>query len=406
MGESITNAEQRKLLLKQMILKLHEGESAETVREHLAALLGQVPYSEVVEVEQELISEGLPVEEVLRLCDVHSQALKGLVTENRMRTVPAGHPVDTFVQENRALLLEIAQVEALFRKAKEQSPAELINSFKLRFNRLSDVDKHYRRKENLVFPFLEKLGITGPPMVMWGKHDEVRKLLKAAHEALNNPEELSTSYIEWLIESVLKPTTNAIKEMILKEEQILFPMCVERFTDADWLTIDRDSIEIGFCLYDPQKKWQPEGVVEPIEEKGYDSRIQLPSGSLTVDELTAILNTLPVDITFVDKHDKVKYFSQGKHRIFTRNRSILNRDVRMCHPPASVHVVEQILSDFKSGKASRAPFWIQMGGRFVYIEYLALRNEQGEYLGVLEMTQDVSGLRALQGEQRLLSYAK
>ncbi|MDZ7314805.1 MAG: DUF438 domain-containing protein [candidate division KSB1 bacterium] len=406
MSELINNTEKRKQLLKHMILKLHEGESAEAVRAQLQEMLGQVPYGEVVEVEQELISEGLPVEEVLKLCDVHSQALKGVVTETKMSTVPPGHPVHTFIQENRALQLEIAQLESLFRKTKELNATELLNSFKVHFNRLSDVDKHYRRKENLVFPYLEKLGITGPPVVMWGKHDEVRDLLKAAHEALNAPGEITLSDIESMIEFILKPATAALEEMIYKEEQILFPMCLERFTDGDWQQIDRDSLEIGFCLYDPQVKWHPEGVVEPVEEKLVGERIQLPSGSMTVEELTVMLNTLPVDITFVDKDDKVKYFSQGKHRIFDRNRSILNRDVRMCHPPSSVHVVEQILNDFKSGKESRAPFWIQMGGRFIHIEYFALRNEKGEYLGTLEVSQDLTALRALQGEQRLLSYAK
>ncbi|MDZ7370174.1 MAG: DUF438 domain-containing protein [candidate division KSB1 bacterium] len=406
MSELINNTEKRKQLLKHMILKLHEGESAEAVREQLQEMLGQVPYGEVVEVEQELISEGLPVEEVLRLCDVHSQALKGVVTETKMSTVPPGHPVHTFIQENRALQLEIAQLESLFRKSKELNAAELLNSFKVHFNRLSDVEKHYRRKENLVFPYLERLGITGPPVVMWGKHDEVRDLLKAVHEALNAPGEITLSDIVSMIEFILKPATAAIEEMIYKEEQILFPMCLERFTDGDWQQIDRESLEIGFCLYDPQVKWHPEGGVEPVEERPIGDRIQLPSGSMTVEELTVMLNTLPVDITFVDRNDKVKYFSQGKHRIFDRNRSILNRDVRMCHPPSSVHVVEQILNDFKSGKESRAPFWIQMGGRFIHIEYFALRNEQGEYLGTLEVSQDLTALRALQGEQRLLSYAK
>ncbi|RPH98971.1 MAG: DUF438 domain-containing protein, partial [Calditrichaeota bacterium] len=357
-------------------------------------------------VEQELISEGLPIDEVLKLCDVHSQALKGVVSENKMSSVAEGHPVHTFIQENRALQMEIAELEALFRRAKEENTANLINSFKIHFNRLTDVDKHYRRKENLLFPFLEKLGITGPPVVMWGKHDEIREQLKAVYEALNAPGEMSGEDIESLIELLLKPTMIVIEEMIYKEEQILFPMCLERFIDSDWLQVDRDSIEIGFCLYDPQVKWQPAAPIEIIEERSAEGRIQLPSGSFTIEELTTMLNTLPVDITFVDKNDKVKYFSQGKHRIFDRNRSIINRDVRMCHPPSSVHIVEQIISDFKSGKESRAPFWIQMSGKFVHIEYFAMRSDQGEYLGTLEMSQELTALRALQGEQRLLSYAK
>jgi hypothetical protein len=134
--------------------------------------------------------------------------------------------------------------------------------------------------------------------------------------------------------------------------------------------------------------------------------IQLPSGNFTKAELQAILNTLPVDMTFVDKNEKVKYFSQGKERIFHRSRAILNRDVKLCHPPSSVHVVEQILDDFRTGKQDHAPFWIQMKGKFIFIEYYALRDENGEYLGTLEVSQDLTEKRALEGEQRILSYSK
>jgi DUF438 domain-containing protein len=132
--------------------------------------------------------------------------------------------------------------------------------------------------------------------------------------------------------------------------------------------------------------------------------IQLPSGSFNAREIMAILNKVPVDMTFVDKDDKVKYFTQGSERIFARSRSIINRDVRLCHPPGSVHIIEKILDDFKSGRASHAPFWIQMQGKFIHIQYFALRDENGEYLGTLEVSQDLSDLRKLEGEKRILSY--
>jgi len=130
----------------------------------------------------------------------------------------------------------------------------------------------------------------------------------------------------------------------------------------------------------------------------------LPSGSFTKTELQAILNILPVDMTFVDKNEKVRYFSQGKERIFQRSRAILNRDVKLCHPPSSVHIVEQIQEDFRTGKEDHAPFWIQMKEKFIYIEYYALRDENGNFLGTLEVSQDLTERRALKGEQRILSY--
>jgi len=143
--------------------------------------------------------------------------------------------------------------------------------------------------------------------------------------------------------------------------------------------------------------------LDAIQQQG--GKIQLPTGSFQVQDLVAILNTLPVDITFVGSDDRVKYFSQSSDRIFQRNRAILGRDVRQCHPPASVHIVDKILEDFRSGRQNRAPFWINMHGRMIHIEYFALRNDDGEYLGTLEVTQDLTGYRALQGEKRILSYA-
>ncbi len=194
--------------------------------------------------------------------------------------------------------------------------------------------------------------------------------------------------------------------MVIKEEEILFPMSLDNISDSEWYEIAKQSIEIGFCLYDPQVDWRPEGVakesINEIQQSG--GQIQLPSGGFNVEELLAILNHLPVDMTFVDRNDKVKYFSQGAERVFQRNRAILNRDVRLCHPPASAHIVDKIIDDFKSGKQSRAPFWINMGGKMIYIEYFALRNDKGEYLGTLEVSHNVNVYRELEGEQRILSY--
>ena len=193
--------------------------------------------------------------------------------------------------------------------------------------------------------------------------------------------------------------------MTMKEEEILLPMSMDKLTDSDWYEIARQTItEIGYCLYDPQVEWKPEIMDLTSMRENRFGQVQLPTGSFSNEELMAILNTLPLDITFVDRNDKVKYFSQGKERIFQRNRAILNRDVRMCHPPASAHIVDKIVDDFKSGKADRAPFWIQMKDQFIHIEYFALRSERGEYLGTIEVSQNLTEKRSLEGEQRILSY--
>jgi hypothetical protein len=335
--------------------------------------------------------------------------LDGHIDQSGAKSIPAGHPVDTFKKENLELEKVITELEQSFSKVnhiKETDVKQWLIKVHSHLNSLMDVDKHYRRKEYLVFPFLEKYEITGPPKVMWGKHDEIRALLKASIEAVSTEGTVTPDEVATITELVLLPAVKGISDMISKEEEILLPMCMDKLTDQDWYSVYQQTNEFGYCLFDPQVEWKPEGIA--ISEVTYNTgnKIQLSTGSFNPDELETLFRTLPIDITFVDKDDKVKFFSLGPDRIFTRNRAIIGRDVRMCHPPSSVHVVEQILSDFKSGKESSAAFWISMQGRFIYIEYFALRDRNNLYQGTIEFTQDLTKLRKLEGEQRLLSYSE
>ena len=408
MSELINNSKYRKEQLKQLILKLHKGESAESVRKELVESLKNIPYGEVVEVEQELMQEGLPEEEVLKLCDVHGSVLEGNVDLSGAKAIPEGHPVDVFQKEN----IELRKVAEQTKHQLDQLSNVKEDDFKAYalqleslFNQLMDVDKHYQRKEYLVFPYLEKNEITGPPKVMWGKHDEIRDQLKACIEILKT-QEIQIGDLLDSLELLFYPAIQGLVDMTQKEEEILFPMAMDVLTTEDWWNIHKQTLEYGFALYDPKVEWKPEGLLEETKSENItsDGNIQLPSGSFSAEEIKAILNSVPFDMTFVDKNDKVKYFTQGKERIFARSRSIINRDVRLCHPPGSTHIVEKILEDFKSGKASHAPFWIQMKGKFIKIEYFALRDENGHYLGTLEVSQDLSENRSLEGERRILSY--
>ncbi len=410
MSELINNSNDRKKRLKELILKLHQGGSEQEVRAELMQSLEQIPYGEVVEVEQELISEGLPEEEVLKLCDAHSAVLDGNIDLSASKSIPPGHPLDVMKNENKELLKVAGQIDQYIRKISNKSNDDLnteLLTLRGLYNNLYDVDKLYQRKEYLLFPYLENQGITGPPKVMWGKHDEIRELIKGSIELLQT-ENITLEEFIAASEIVLKPAIKGVIDMTIKEEQILFPMTLDKLTEADWYEISKQSLEIGFCLYDPQIEWKPSWAKQEKSNAGSTSgdSIQLHSGGFTVEELLAILNTLPVDMTFVDRNDKVKYFSQSKERIFQRNRAILNRDVRHCHPPSSTHIVDKIIEDFKAGKESRAPFWINMGGKMIHIEYFALRNENNEYLGTLEVSHDVTVYRELEGEQRILSYKK
>jgi len=408
MSVFIDNNSKKKELLKHLIKQLHEGKAPEAVRAQLVRLLGEVPYDLVVQVEQELIAEGLPTAEVLKLCDVHTAAMKGAISQKGARTAPPGHPVHTFLQENKQLASVVVKLKELFIQLQDleddADAGEMMMQIRGNFNRLMDVEKHYVRKENLVFPYLEKKGITGPPTVMWGKHDETRGLLKTAIEVFEGVQSINAAEAKSVLDLLLRPAATAVDDMIYKEEQILFPMSLDEITESEWYQIYRQSTEIGFCLYDPIDEWKPAITETTKDEDVHRDKIRLSSGSFTPAELTAMLNTIPFDITFVDKDDTVRYFSQGNERIFERSRAIIGRKVQLCHPPSSVHIVQKILNDFKSGAENKASFWINIKGSFIMIEYFALRGENGEYLGTVEVSQNLSEKRELQGERRLLKY--
>jgi DUF438 domain-containing protein len=408
MSELLHDQNKRKELLKHMIKQLHAGEAPDAVRPQLVRLLGQVPYDEVVAVEQELINEGLPTEEVLKLCDVHTEALRGAIDTSGAKEVPPGHPVHTFRQENLALRRELGEIEGAYGELEQGDAAASADAFaqklRLHFNGLMDVEKHYLRKENLLFPFLEQHEITGPPTVMWGKHDETRALLKAAHEALGAVGSCTVEELQGVASLVLKPASEAVEGMIDKEEQILLPMCLDTLDDTEWYEVQKGSDELGYCLVAPTERWAPEGAVPVEEQRQQGGAIQLPTGSFSMAQLEVILNTIPFDVTFVDADDTVRYFSHGKERIFARSRAIIGRKVQFCHPPSSVDTVQRIVDDFRNGRQERAHFWITLGGRFISIEYFALRDGEGTYLGTLEVSQDLTEKRALEGDRRLLTY--
>jgi len=259
MSQTIDNSRARKAKLKELLLRLHAGEPQEAVHGDLVRTLGTIPYGEVVEVEQELLREGLPQEELLELCDVHSAVLEGSVDLSAAKSYPQGHPMDVLIQENKALSAVIKKVNGrlagLDRVEEAALPGAILDLVAL-FNQLTDVNKHYLRKEYLLFPYLERGGVTGPPKVMWGKHDEVRDLLKGSLEVLKTPG-IAREELVAAAEIVLRPAVKGVADMIVKEEEILFPMLMDRLSDGDWYEIQRQSLEFGYCLYDPPVAWAP-----------------------------------------------------------------------------------------------------------------------------------------------------
>ena len=407
MSEIINNREYRQKMLKDIIMELHAGKTVEEVKARFEELIKDISATEISEMEQALIMDGMPVEEIQRLCDVHAAVFKGSIEEIHKVQKPEetpGHPIHTFRLENRELEKHINEkLKPHLEEFKGADSKENIYKLLEDINLLLDIDKHYSRKENLLFPYMEKYGITAPPKVMWGVDDEIRAAIKEVKAKLQNyngeKEEIYTK---------ADKAANRVVEMIFKEENILFPMVMETLSEDEWLIIEGESDEIGYCLVGPQGKWKPSrtDVEEKQKETGQtasDGYLKFETGLLTAKEIGLIFNNLPLDITYVDKDGAVKYFSQGKERIFPRTKAIIGRQVHNCHPPASVHIVEKLVEDFKAGRKDSEGFWIKMGGMFVYIRYFAIRDEKGDYAGTLEVTQNIKPIQEISGEKRLVS---
>ncbi len=396
MSESINNREYRQKVLKQVITELHEGKTVEEVKGKFEAAFQGVSATEISEAEGALMAGGLPVEEIQRLCDVHAAVFKGSIEEIHQPTdqtqIP-GHPANTLIRENRVIEKIIEKDLSPF--LKEEAKGNL-SAIAEGLQKLYSIDIHYLRKENLIFPYMEKYGITAPPKVMWGVDDEIRAMVKDLQKNLNN--------LEWTqIQEKAVETITKITEMIFKEENILLPMLLETLTQDEWKKIAAESGELGY-LVEKVPVWNPAREYQPVikEEKSQEGVITMPTGVFHLEELVRMLDTLPFDITFVDKNDVVKYFSQGPDRVFPRTKAVIGRNVSNCHPPASVHIVEKLVADFKSGAKDNEDFWIKMMGKYILIRYFAVRSEEGEFLGVLEVTQDIKPIQEITGEKRLV----
>ncbi|MBC8591025.1 DUF438 domain-containing protein [Wansuia hejianensis] len=403
MSELLNNREYRQEQLKEVIKELHGGKSVDEVKEKFAKVIEGVSPKEISEMEVQLVKEGLPIEEIQNLCDVHAAVFKGTLDEIHHPEQVPGHPIYTMKQENQAIKEFMENtLRPNVEKFREDDSNDNLERLIENINLLWDIDKHYSRKENLIFPYLEKYGVTAPPKVMWGVDDEVREKIREIKLDLTNYKGNKGEIVGKIDNAI-----DQITEMIFKEESILFPMSLDTLTEDEWIEIYKESDEIGYALISPETEWKLKRVdVEGEEEEkgltkgGY---IKFDTGVLNAEEITAIMEVLPGELSFVDKNNIVKFFTKGEHRIFARTKAVIGRAVENCHPHTSVHMVDKIIDDFKTGKKDSEDFWIQMGDMFVLIRFFAVRDKNGEYLGTLEYVQNIASMRELTGEKRLLS---
>lgn len=398
----------RKEVIKKMIRDLHEGADPEEVKGRFREFIGAVTATDIAEIEEDLIREGMPRDEIQRLCSIHLALFKESLVKEKV-LAPRGHPIHILMEEH-TMLLRISDELIIIAKeivaAKDygsinQQMKQLVNTK----HQLEESEKHYLREENVLFPYIEKHGVTQPPAIMWMEHGRIREIEKNIYAIIEAREKTRFKEFGGQLEGVAFTLADMLSSHFYKENNILFPTALRLIEEDEWKQIRRQFDEVGYCCFTPQSATlafeKAETLILGSQVEGV---IELDLGKLSKEEMEAVLNVLPVDITFVDKEDTVRYFNQSKERIFVRTRAVIGRKVQQCHPQKSIHIVNQILQAFKSGKRDTAEFWIDVKARLVHIRYLAVRDKNGAYLGCLEVTQDITNIKKIEGEKRLLDW--
>ena len=373
-------------LLKDLLDRLNKGEALDAVRADFVKEFQDVEASEIMKAEQQMIKEGMPVTEVQKLCDVHAALFHGNIRQERERMAEeyvkeVGHPLYTFTKENEAL-------KAVLDEAREALSRHEVDRKLL--GRVRELAIHYAKKGDLLYPHLKvRYGISGPSDVMWTVDDEIRDELAALSRKLQdeNPESVLQGEKELQrFEAVL---TRA-EEMIYKEEKILFPNCALNFTRDEWIRIYYDSKDYAPCFGVENAVWpEAETAIDKMRAATPgDQEIVMAGGHMSVAQLTAMLNTIPMEITFVDDQNINRFFNEGP-KDFKRPKMAIDREVFSCHPPKIEAKVRMILNEFRAGTLDKVPVWMEKNGKTMLVTYIAVRDHAGNYIGTLELVQDM-----------------
>ena len=383
--------EERQEILKNLMLRLHAGEDKEVIQEEFNEVFDEISPYEIQLMERNLMSEGITFAEIMSLCNVHANLMGSKV--NTQTTVAdfeqPGHPVHVMKMENLAIRGALDRVERLLVNFLETKDSTIEKGLKRQISLLDQFENHYQRKEYAMFPIMEKKGITAPPKVMWGVHDQIRDLYRDFKKALNDGKESTLEEFQIARDEML--------EMIQKEENILIPMVEQVFHVDDWETIASQSPDYGYCIVKPEKEWAVKKSFSPVKEETQvesEGDIPLSTGSLSLKELNLILNLLPMELSFVDAQNIVKYYNEGngEEKIFRRTPSAIGRDVILCHPPRVHETVQTIFEQLKSKQKEKEEMWFKTEDKMVHVTYHAVWDEEGKYMGCLEYVQDIKPL--------------
>ena len=400
--------EEKKAQIKEAIRQLHAGVPPEQVKEKFRQVLEGTDSLEIAKIEQELAKEGLKREEMRKLCDVHMAILKEQLEKQQPNLEPS-QPISILTEEHKIMLKMAEELVVLANKMLKVSDMRYvtaeIHDVEHLIEDFTSSEEHYLREENVLFPYLEKHGITEPPAVMWIEHNEIRNLKKKLPPLIENLKEAGFQSFKDNLWETAKELSKLLQNHFYKENNVLFPAAMGVVTEQEWVEIRREFDEIGYCCFASPKlmKAAPKKEAQ-IHGQTPEGNLQFETGRLTKEQLQALLNTLPVDITFVDANDTVRYFNKPEERLFVRTKAVLGRKVHNCHPQKSLHIVSKIADSFKNGERNIAEFWINMNNRFVHIRFFAVRDSEGKYLGTMEVVQDLTEIKKLEGERRLLDW--
>ncbi len=316
-----------------------------------------------------------------------------------VKQLPESHPVKVYYQESELIQDLLQELTAIDLEVEFQKYFNV-------FNQLATIEKRFARKENQLFPYLEKHGWNGPSQGMWAFHDNIRDQFRALN-TLNEAQDISN------IKKSLPSLIDEIQRLLSIEDMRLFPNAMELLTEEDWKEFYEGDEEMGWMLaYKPTPyPALDEAYIHPSEDTqerklsfSLDNTHHYDEGYMTPEQVNLLLRFLPVDITYVDENDKVIFYNRGEDRVFKRSKGIIGREVKFCHPPKSVDMVIRIVDEFKAGTKDVAEFWIPFKGRMTHIRYFAIRDKDKNYKGVVEMSQDVTDIQKLEGQKRLLDW--
>lgn len=401
--------EDKKTQIKEAIRQLHAGVPPEQVKEKYRQVLESADPLEIAKIEEELVKEGMKKEQIRRLCDVHMAIFKEQLEKQALPVEP-NQPVSILMEEHKIMLKLAEELNALSKKIQRTSDvsyaAEEIHRVEHIAEDFTDSGKHFLREENVLFPVIEKHGITEPPAVMWMDHMDIKEQQKKLHQLVADLKKTGFPNYKQQLSETAQLLSSLLQSHFYKENNILFPAALNVVTAEEWTAVRKEFDEIGYCCFTPPAliTQQPKAEEQVAKTQVAEGTLQFDTGSFTKEQLEALLNTVPVDITFVDADDTVRYFNKPDQRAFIRTKAVLGRKVQMCHPQKSLHIVNEIVESFKSGKRSVAEFWITMNNRFLHIRFFAVRNPKGKYLGTMEVVQDLTDIKKLEGERRLLDW--